>query len=324
PAAASQPAAPEPPRIAFERTIHDFGRILDVENYDTTFQFTNDGDETLVIERISASPGCVVSAIEGDEFGPGESGEVKVRFEPMVFGPHKKFVDVHSNARPSGFTRLTLAADVQPLVSPDPRFLNLGAVAFGEEHRSTVQLSCERGEFAITSVRTTHPNLSTDVDTAPGGARPLEVVIGADAPWGSFGGWVEIESVVREAESGETRPHKLRIPVQAAVLGELIPQPLTFRVTSNTGEVWRAVSTLRHRVGRPFTVLDVSVAGDQLGATQVTSEEQDDGGWKITLSGEAPNEAATVQGAVIVVTDVENESELAIPVFMQIRGAAKP
>ncbi|MBI5639826.1 MAG: DUF1573 domain-containing protein [Nitrospirae bacterium] len=43
------------PAISFVETVHDFGTLGEAEKVEHIFEFTNSGDQDLVIERISSS-----------------------------------------------------------------------------------------------------------------------------------------------------------------------------------------------------------------------------------------------------------------------------
>jgi hypothetical protein len=42
------------PKIVFEKTVHDFGKIKPETSHSVTFTFFNRGSSTLVIERVRA------------------------------------------------------------------------------------------------------------------------------------------------------------------------------------------------------------------------------------------------------------------------------
>ena len=48
------------PKMTFAETKHDFGKIMQGEKVNWTFDFTNTGDGDLVISQASASCGCTV------------------------------------------------------------------------------------------------------------------------------------------------------------------------------------------------------------------------------------------------------------------------
>lgn len=106
------------PRITFDRTEHDMGRIVQGARPEMRFRFTNTGGSPLVISAVNGSCGCTV----GKEWPhgpipPGEGGEITVAFDSEGrTGTQHKSVTVVSNALPAS-TVLTITGEV---VGPDP------------------------------------------------------------------------------------------------------------------------------------------------------------------------------------------------------------
>ena len=87
PAAAIQPAVPADPnapkpQITFDKTSNDFGVINDDAPVNTEFKFTNAGAGVLEIANVQGSCGCTVPALEKKSYAAGESGVVKVSYNP--------------------------------------------------------------------------------------------------------------------------------------------------------------------------------------------------------------------------------------------------
>ena len=87
------------PKISFETTKHDFGKIPSGPQVEYIFKFTNKGNQTLHIEKVQASCGCTGATI-GDkmDYAKGESGEIKVTFNTQGReGKQEKTLMVYSN-----------------------------------------------------------------------------------------------------------------------------------------------------------------------------------------------------------------------------------
>lgn len=84
--------------IEFDTDIHDFGEV----EYDGTatfdFQFTNTGDEPLIISDAKRSCGCTVPSFTREPVLPGETGVIKVSYDTKRPGPINKSVTIISNA----------------------------------------------------------------------------------------------------------------------------------------------------------------------------------------------------------------------------------
>lgn len=123
--------------IAFQKTGHDFGNIREeagIVTYD--FEFTNTGNEPLVINRVTASCGCTTPNWSRKPIGPGEKGFIKVAYNPRN-RPNKfnKSVTVYSNASKSVVT-LRIFGNVipKPRTIEDDYPYQIGPVRFKTNH----------------------------------------------------------------------------------------------------------------------------------------------------------------------------------------------
>ena len=89
-------------KIEFTETEYDFGTIKDGEIVTHTFRFRNTGDVPLVIQNASASCGCTVPEKPEAPIAPGQTGEIKVRFDSSnKLGSTNKTVTVTANTDPA-------------------------------------------------------------------------------------------------------------------------------------------------------------------------------------------------------------------------------
>jgi hypothetical protein len=100
------------PVIRFDKTEHDFGKVIQGEKVSFLFRFTNTGKGDLVISSISASCGCTATEYPKTPIKPGGSDIVKVTFDSSGRqGFQNKEITVSSNTQPST-TRLFVKAQV--------------------------------------------------------------------------------------------------------------------------------------------------------------------------------------------------------------------
>ncbi len=88
------------PRMTFKEVVYDFGEIQKGDIVKHTFEFTNTGEDTLLITDARASCGCTTSKWSKDTpILPGESSEMEVQFNSTYksAGPHEKDVRIAAN-----------------------------------------------------------------------------------------------------------------------------------------------------------------------------------------------------------------------------------
>ena len=86
------------PRLAFDKTQHDFGYLMWKSPATTTFTFTNTGDQPLVISNVTTSCGCTLAEWTRQPLAPGESGKITATFDAGMTGRFRKSIGVYSNA----------------------------------------------------------------------------------------------------------------------------------------------------------------------------------------------------------------------------------
>lgn len=86
------------PVMSFEKSEHDFGSIVQGTPQETVFKFTNTGNAPLIITDAKSSCGCTVPEYpKNTPVGPGESGELKVRFNGSGLNQVAKTITVTAN-----------------------------------------------------------------------------------------------------------------------------------------------------------------------------------------------------------------------------------
>ena len=105
----------EGPKIEFEKTVHDYGQIVQGANGEAEFKFRNVGSEPLVLSNVSASCGCTVPAWPREPIMPGDFGSITVRYNTAIIGHIGRAVTVHSNSvENTGRVMLRLSGNVNP------------------------------------------------------------------------------------------------------------------------------------------------------------------------------------------------------------------
>ena len=86
------------PNISFSSLIIDYGEIDKGSDGIRTFEFTNTGTEPLIIAKVYSSCGCTIPKKPETPIGPGEKGEIQVKYDTNRVGPIRKTITVNSNA----------------------------------------------------------------------------------------------------------------------------------------------------------------------------------------------------------------------------------
>tara|TARA_Y100001968_G_scaffold76309_1_gene67765 strand:- start:370 stop:975 length:606 start_codon:yes stop_codon:yes gene_type:complete len=90
------------PKIQFENTVWDFGKIQQGESVNHIFKFINIGNEPLIISDAKAACGCTVPERPTEPILPGEEGEIKVQFNSAgKDGRQNKTVTITTNCEPN-------------------------------------------------------------------------------------------------------------------------------------------------------------------------------------------------------------------------------
>lgn len=101
------------PKMVFEAETIDYGKIKEGAEPYRVFKFKNVGDVELIITSARGSCGCTVPTYTEKPIKPGESGEIKVRYDTKRVGPFTKNVTVTTNEKESANTHvLTIKGEV--------------------------------------------------------------------------------------------------------------------------------------------------------------------------------------------------------------------
>lgn len=100
--------------ISLDKKVYDFGTVNEGDIVETSFKVTNSGKNNLVITNAQASCGCTVPVWPKAPIKPGETGDVKVKFN-TTGKPNRqqKTITLTTNTE-SGREILTLKGSVTP------------------------------------------------------------------------------------------------------------------------------------------------------------------------------------------------------------------
>lgn len=111
-------------KIEFKEETINYGEVeKGKDDGIRVFEFTNTGNEPLIIKNAKSSCGCTVPEWPKDPIAPGGKGQIKVQYN-MNPGPISKTITIESNAinKPNGMIPLRIKGtvivkeEVSPLV----------------------------------------------------------------------------------------------------------------------------------------------------------------------------------------------------------------
>ena len=100
------------PEISFKTTLHEYGDIYVDGDGTYLFEFTNTGNEPLILTKPISSCGCTVPSWPKEPILPGESNSIKVTYNTHKIGVFNKTVTVKSNAQKEPSVMLRIKGNV--------------------------------------------------------------------------------------------------------------------------------------------------------------------------------------------------------------------
>ena len=99
--------------VSFSEYEFDFGTLAQGDAVTHLFEFTNSGDEPLIIDNCKGSCGCTVPKCPKNPIQPGEKGQIEVKFNSKgKKNQQTKKVTINANTDPAQ-TFLTIKAFVE-------------------------------------------------------------------------------------------------------------------------------------------------------------------------------------------------------------------
>ena len=89
------------PKMTFDSATHNFGDVARKGgDLVKEFRFVNDGDEPLVIKKITKSCSCTTVNYSRKPVMPGQSGVISIKYEPhkVEEGVFNRVIQIYTNA----------------------------------------------------------------------------------------------------------------------------------------------------------------------------------------------------------------------------------
>lgn len=311
--------------LAFDKYDHDFGRILDTEKVSTTFKFTNKGKATVKLGKPQASCGCTVPTLDKTEYAPGESGSINVTFSPPK-GSGKTTKNITIPLDGGGEpVKLTVSANVVPILSVEPRGVSFINVKSGSEVEQPVVIKSRDPNVKIVSAHAMNCPVKIIIDDAgsatdhpdlPGQAS-FRVVLSPDAPIGIVTGAIEVKVLAAAAAGDEQKEQTIQLTVSGSIKGDLFTQPARFTIPSVApGKEFESAVLVRSSSDAAFSITKVEVQDANFEGVSAEFDTYEFGGiaaYRVTIRGVMPeNSGKMLSGRLIITTDVPGQETLSI------------
>ncbi len=311
------------PRIEFEKTTVDFGKVSQVATVSGVFKFKNTGDAVLKLQPPKPSCGCTVAELKPDTLAPGESGELPFTLSLGIYRAIlEKHIAVSSNDPKTPEIGLSIKVDYTPLYELLPVTVSPN-LAFGVDKASEVTtLTRNDGKpLRIVRLATSKPWIQAVLE--PGGApeaaaAKIRISIQREGAPRRFNEYVHIYA------AEETNTPVSSIYLYGQMMGEvsLTPEALYWSIngTPQPGAERPESMTLRRISIR-------SAAGQLLAVTKPRSSIK---GLSVELVEKETGKAfeliarldtipeGTVSGTVSFETSVASQAHIDIPVVVNV------
>jgi hypothetical protein len=86
------------PQFKFNEEKHDFGKVPQGKPVTTIFEYTNIGEQPLIVTAVQPTCGCTIADFTKTPVKKGEKGTIKITYNAAVISPFNKAITVTSNA----------------------------------------------------------------------------------------------------------------------------------------------------------------------------------------------------------------------------------
>lgn len=136
------------PNLQVDSPRFDFGEVLQGEKVLHVFEFFNQGDETLKVDRVRSSCGCTAALVSEKSIPPGGRGELQANFDSTRFRDAvSKTISLYSNDPVRPVMQFQIKGKVLEAVAMAPSQINFGNVVAEKPVRSTVVLRNQGGKL---------------------------------------------------------------------------------------------------------------------------------------------------------------------------------
>ncbi len=303
--------------LRFEKTEHGFGEITDERPIEMRFPFTNTGMETITIKRMHSYCGCTTPALEKKVYEPGESGEIRVVFDPSGrHGGQVKRIMVYTDDSVQPIKTMIARGYVRPIAYLEPNVVNFGEVEKDAEISKVMYVLGEKADFEVTEIKSSNPDLlgAEIVGSAPvdqNGVTMQRWTVRVDLLGAKRSGRYAEEL---ELVTNDPRRPSLNQTVMVRVPSELRLGWAMVRVGGlSVGDELEEEIVLGHERGIPFKITSIESESVNLDLSfEWTEPESPEDPHTITVRGSAIKGGGAIQDRIVITTDLEDEEPMTV------------
>lgn len=312
-------------RLTFASTTQDTGEILDTGLGRVSFLFRNTGSGPLTITQVKPACGCTIPELAKKTYMPGEQGSLDVTFDPKgKRGAIARSITIFTDSDLTPSTSLVVRSLVKPVIIFEPMILPFEAATKGTSTTKDFKIYGRIDGFKVT--RATIDDKDTfGIEVIDGGLvekegemltlQIIRLTLRADAKPDNH----RAEITVR---TNDERKSIFSLATVARVLGDLKMQPI--RVTLGRMVVGDPIDRQFHvtsKSGKAFEITSANANSIAIAVEYefepVDPELRND--WIVRITGKVVNAAPRFNTQLHIVTDVEDEENLTVQMYGQLR-----
>lgn len=253
-------------QVSYPELEYNFGVVKQGEKVTHDFSISNNGNEDLIIRKISSACGCTSAVAESAIIPAGGKSHIRVVFDTTDFiGEKVKTIRVYTNDPMNTSQVILIKANVQPEVISIPDRIEFHDIILGEERSANFIFKKLEGlDVKITDASSRSDNLSLVFNKQ---TEQLSVKVLPKTPKGKYNEHVSVKT------TSKTTP-VVNIPIFFEVVGKSVvnPQFLNFGLITSKSDESRYIKTfvIKNRDGSDIE--DISNLGSENQFISVSKE----------------------------------------------------
>jgi hypothetical protein len=237
-----------------------------------------------------------------------------------------------SNSASQGQAKLSVTADITPLVRFESIFLRIGALELGKKHERTFDAYYTDPDLKITRIKADNPHVTVRLlnrsrlpQPGPDGQNEYRAIFGLtiapSAPWGSIDpGKLTFAAHAVQEPGAEPREAVYTMYISGQLYGDLRPDPIAMSTEESlrVGDSFDAFLVLSSISGSYFSVIDASLLEPSELDIEVLVEPIEPSSYRISVHCTA-SVKGPISGRIRVLTDVPGEEDLTLAYFAYVK-----